>query len=79
MSDAIKMMWWAFWFNLAVAVMNTGFMIPKITAGNWWGVAFSVFLVCLNSWSAWFIYSRLQKYQADEKQRVVDILSGHFG
>ena len=79
MKDAVKMMWWGVLFNAAVAVMNTGFLMSKVAAGNWWGAAFTLFLVVLNCWSSWFVYGRLQKYKADEKQRVVDILSGKFG
>lgn len=79
MKDAIKMMWWGVWFNAAVAVMNLGFLMSKIAAGLWWGAAFTLFLVVLNCWSAWFVYGRLRLYEVAQKQRVVDILSGKFG
>ena len=79
MKNPIKVMWFAVVFNSLVAVMNFGFLVSRIAAANYWGALVSVCLICLNSWSAWFIYGRLRQFEVAQKQRVMDILSGKFG
>lgn len=78
LNDTEKLMRLGMIFNALVALMNLGFFVSKILDGNYWGSAFTLFLVGLNTWCTIFMYNNLVKYQQQQKQRVADILTGKY-
>lgn len=78
MSKQIKSFWIAIGFNIAVAVMNLGFLINNLAQQRWWQALTSAILIVLNSAVAVMMYRGMIAHKQHEKERVVDILSGKY-
>lgn len=78
MSERVKRLWLSAAFNAAAAMLNLGLVVRSIEHGTWlWPLNFVAF--SLSIYMIHWVWLRIKQVKQEEKERVMDILSGKIG
>ena len=72
---AIRWAWFTAGLNGLIAVMNVYFSYSHLIKHEYWSLAFSVFLVIMNGWVAWWQYKHVRQYKQELKELMWKTLS----
>jgi hypothetical protein len=74
----MKHHWWSMGLNGCAALVNLLLIIGSIRNGSWLWIANAAALM-LSTGMVFWSWGNMKKTMREEKERVVDILSGRFG
>ena len=75
MTPRIKSMWWSLALNAGAALLNITLVVRSINNGNWLWILNGVATVVSLGMVRW-AWLRIKEITQEEKERVIDILSG---
>jgi cyanate permease len=75
MTPRIKSMWWSLALNAGAALLNVTLVVRSINNGSWLWIMNAAAVIVSLSMVRW-AWNKLKEIKQEEKDRVIDILSG---
>lgn len=75
MTHQMKHLWQSMAFNAGAFLLNLTLVVRSINNGSWLWVLNGA-AVCMSLYMVYYLVGRIKQVREEEKERVIDILSG---